>query len=193
MTILLLGLALFLATHFFTGYARGAREALIAKLGANPYKRLYSLVALIGFVLIIVGWRHAEPIPVYTPPAWGVPAAYALMTVSLILFTAAYLPAGRIKSAVGHPMILGLILFSFAHLLANGDSRSLALFASFLVYGVADRVAYRLRGDRGGQGTSVTGDALSVGGGLLSAFVVVHFTHRYVAGVPLYPQHPFGS
>lgn len=191
MILIYLGLGIFLATHLFTGYARGMREALIGRIGEVPYKGLYSVVALLGFVLLVMGWKAAEPEIVYTPPAWGTYAAYGLMVVTFVLFTAAYLPAGRIKSAAGHPMALGVILGSLAHLLANGDSRSVTVFGAFLAYGIVDRVSYRLRGDSGASGTSVSGDVGAVAGGLVGAFVMVHFLHQYVAGVALAPWELF--
>ena len=54
MTLLILGLVVFFATHVFT-MAREPRAALVGRLGEGPYKGLYSLVALAGIVLIWIG------------------------------------------------------------------------------------------------------------------------------------------
>lgn len=193
MALLYLGLTLFIGAHLFTGYARGTRQALIGKLGEGGYKGIYALISLVGFVLIIVGWRGASTAPVYAPPPWGTGAAVILMAASFILFSAVYLPAGRIKSAVGHPMVVGTILFSVAHLLANGDLRSVALFGAFLGWSLLDRLAVKLRGDLGPKGTSVLGDVGAVALGLTGGVLVAHHLHRYVAGVPLDPAHFFGG
>ena len=155
---------------------------------------LYSVIGLVGFVLIVRGWKAVGAgDPLYSTGDWALPAAYGLMVTSFILFTAAYTPAGRIKSAVGHPMVLGLILFSAGHLLVNSDPRSVIVFGSFLAYGLLDRVAVSMRGERGTQGTSVAGDAAAIGAGLVSAFIVVHFLHPYIAGVALEPGQVFGN
>ncbi|GGY44866.1 NnrU family protein [Parvularcula lutaonensis] len=192
MTALYLGLAIFMGTHLFTGFARGTRQALIEQIGEMSYKGLYSVISLIGFVLIIMGWRQASMEPVYTPPEWGPGAAVILMVLSFILFSAAYLPAGRIKSFVGHPMVVGTILFGLAHLLANGDVRSVVLFGAFFSYGILDRIAVAMRGETGPKGTSLVGDLGALGLGLLGSYLVIHHLHRYLAGVALDPAHLFG-
>ncbi len=47
MSILLLGLALFIGIHFFTTL-RGQRAAVIGRLGEGGYKGLYSVLAAAG-------------------------------------------------------------------------------------------------------------------------------------------------
>ncbi|MEM9839169.1 MAG: NnrU family protein [Pseudomonadota bacterium] len=192
MTLIYLGLALFLGTHLFSAYAPSARAAVVGKIGEGPFKGLYSLASLGGFVLLVLGWRSTVPEIIYTPPAWGLYAAYALMTVSFILFATSYLPAGRIKSLAGHPMVLGTAVAGLAHLLVNGDSRSVTVFGAFLVYGVVARVSYHLRGDKGASGTSLLGDGAAVLGGLFGGFLVVHHLHHYLSGVRLAPWLLFG-
>ncbi|MEO1041379.1 MAG: NnrU family protein [Pseudomonadota bacterium] len=185
--LLTTGLVIFLVTHLFTAYARGPRSALVARLGDGPYKGLYSLISLTGFVLLVMGWKRAVPEALYAPPSWGTMVATPLLVVAFILFTASYLPAGRIKSWAGHPMSLGAILGSFAHLLVNGDSRSVTVFGAFFLWGLADRFSYRVRGDSGAVGTSRAGDVGAIVGGLISSFVTVRFLHLYLSGVPLDP------
>ncbi|MEO1657317.1 MAG: NnrU family protein [Pseudomonadota bacterium] len=189
--MLIFGLTLFIATHLFTAYARGPRAALVARLGDGPYKGLYSLVSLAGFVILVMGWKRTAAEAVYTPPEWGAMVATPLLVFTFILFTASYLPAGRIKSLAGHPMSLGTILGSFAHLLVNGDSRSVTVFGAFFVWGLADRFSYRLRGDSGASGTSLIGDLGAIIGGLISSWVTVRFLHLYLSGVPLDPAGLF--
>lgn len=193
MAVLITGLTIFIGVHLFTGFARGSREALISKLGDGGYKGIYSLVSLLGFILIIVGWRQGSTAPVYSPPEWGPGAAVILMALSFILFTAAYLPAGRIKSFVGHPMVVGTILFALAHLLTNGDLRSTVLFGAVLGWSILDRIAVKRRGDLGPEGSSLLGDGLSIAAGLFGTYLVAHHLHQYVAGVGLDPAHFFGG
>ncbi len=70
MQLFILGLVIFFGAHLFTALARRSREGLISKIGALPYKALYSLVSLAGFLLIILGWRQADASVLYTPPAF---------------------------------------------------------------------------------------------------------------------------
>jgi len=186
MSHIILGLVLFIGTHLFTGFARGPREALIGKVGELPYKSLYAALSLVGIVLIVIGWRSSPPTSMlYTPPTWGYWSAYILVPVSFALVNSAYLPAGRIASAAGHPMILGTILFSLGHLLANGDSRSVTVFGAFFAYGVLARLAYKLRGDTGPKGTSLVGDGAALVSALIGSALFVHLLHPYFAGVSL--------
>jgi len=72
LALLILGLAIFVGVHWFTTM-RGHRAALIARVGEGPYKGLYSLVALIGFVLICYGfgqYRATGWIDIWDPPPW---------------------------------------------------------------------------------------------------------------------------
>jgi uncharacterized membrane protein len=192
MTLLLLGLILFFGSHLFTSFARGPRAALVRLLGEKPYKGLYSLVSLVGFVLIVLGWRTASVATVYVPPPWGLEAAHVLTVLAFILLTAAYIPTGRLAALTGHPMITGTGLFAGGHLLANGDLRSVLVFGSFLAYAILDRLSYRLRGDRGRSGGHWRWDLVAVAAGLLGSYLVVHHLHPYLAGVALHPEHLFG-
>src|SRR5436853_7568302 len=72
LAILILGLAVFIGTHLLTT-RRETRAALIARFGEGVYKGLYSLVSIIGIVLI--GWGFARYratgwIDVWYPPIW---------------------------------------------------------------------------------------------------------------------------
>ncbi|MBM3650967.1 MAG: NnrU family protein, partial [Alphaproteobacteria bacterium] len=55
MTILILGLALFLGIHLLTTL-RETRAAVIGRIGEGAYKGLYSLIAAIGLALIVWGF-----------------------------------------------------------------------------------------------------------------------------------------
>ena len=186
MTLFLLGIIIFFGAHLFTALARGARAGLVAKLGEGPYKGLYSLVSLAGFILIIVGWRTADASVLYMPPAWTRHVAYLLVPIAFILLAAAYLPAGRIAATAKHPMLAGVKLWAFAHLLANGEVRSVILFSAFLAYGVIDRIAVKKRGETGRPAGKAANDVMAIVVGLaVSAFVVL-YAHRYIAGIALF-------
>jgi uncharacterized membrane protein len=55
LAILVLGLATFIGAHFFVSL-RGEREKLVARIGEGRYKGLFSLVSILGVVLIIYGF-----------------------------------------------------------------------------------------------------------------------------------------
>lgn len=180
------GLAIFFGAHLAMASARGVRAALISKLGAGPYKGLYSLVSLAGFILLIVGWKSADASLLYTPPAWGRHVAYALTPVSFVLLAAAYLPAGRIAALTRHPMLAGVKVWALAHLLANGEVRSVILFGSFLAFAVIDRILVKKRGETGRAAGGPLNDLIAVAVGLAATAAVALYLHRYIAGVALF-------
>lgn len=185
MTIFILGLIVFFGAHLFTPLMRGARERLQKRLGAGAYKGLYSIVSAAGLALIIVGWPNADRTVLFVSPYWLVYAAWALTLLAFIALAAAYLPKGRIAAGLKHPMLAGVKLWAFAHLLVNGDVRSLLLFGSFLAYGVLDRILVKKRGEPTPAAGPVTNDLLAMAGGAAAWAAVFFHLHPYIAGVAL--------
>ena len=185
MTIFLLGMAVFFGTHLYTALARGSRERLVKRLGAGPYKGLYSLVSIAGFALIVIGWRSADTSLVYAPPEGGRHIAYLLTLFAFMMVAAAYAPKGRIAAAIKHPMLAGVKAWAFAHLLVNGEVRSVILFGAFLAYGVIDRIAVKRRGDNGPAPGPARNDVIALLAGVAAWAAVFLFLHPYIAGVAL--------
>jgi uncharacterized membrane protein len=187
MTLLVLGLALFLGVHTFTTL-RPARAGLIGRLGEGPYKGLYSLLSAAGLVLIVIGfgaYRGAGYVPVWDPPAGLRPVTSALNWFAFVALAAAYAPLGKIKSVLRHPMLAGVKAWALAHLLANGDLGSILLFGGLLAWAVYDRIAVKRRGARGAPASGVTaGDAIALIVGS-AAFAVMFWLHPIAFGVPI--------
>jgi len=188
MTLLIVGLLLFLAVHSTRIVAQGWRAQQILHLGEQRWKGLYSLVSIIGFVVLVYGYGLARqsPVVLYAPPAWSKPLAALLMIPAFILLFAAYVPGTRIKKAVGHPMVLGVKTWAVAHLLANGKLHDVVLFGAFLAWGVADYVSCRRR-DRAAGTVYVTGptsrDATAVIVGLVAWIAFAFWLHGWLIGV----------
>ena len=138
MLTLLFGLILFLGVHCLQALAPDWREARRAQWGELTYKGLYSLVAGIGLVLIVIGYgqARAEPVLLWTPPRGLVHASFLLMWLSMVLLVAAYVPRNAIRQRLGHPMTLGVKTWAFGHLLVNGSLADLMLFGTFLIWAV---------------------------------------------------------
>src|SRR5438067_1885171 len=130
MNALIAGLVLFLGVHSVRILADRWRTALIARAGERTWKGLYALVSLVGIVLIVWGFGQARLIPVvvWTPPPWTWPVASLLLLPAFVLIVAGNLPGTRMKRALGHPMLLGTLLWALAHLLANGGLAGIVLF-----------------------------------------------------------------
>ncbi|MBK1687504.1 NnrU family protein [Rubrivivax gelatinosus] len=152
MTQLILGLVLFLGAHSVRIYGEDWRTRLRARLGENGFKGLYSVLSLLGLVLIVRGYGDArlDPVALWTPMLWTRHLASLLVLVAFILNFAAYVPGNQIKAKLHHPMILGVKVWAFAHLLANHTLADLVLFGSFLVWALLDYRAARRRDARTG-------------------------------------------
>jgi uncharacterized membrane protein len=103
----------------------------------------------------------------------------------MILLAAAYLPKGKIAAAVKHPMLAGVKAWALAHLLVNGDVRSVLLFGSFLAYGVIDRIMVKRRGASTPAPGPVRNDLIAVVAGVAVWAAIYFHLHRYIAGVAL--------
>ncbi|HQR54633.1 MAG TPA: NnrU family protein [Burkholderiaceae bacterium] len=192
MTWLILGLLIFLGSHSVRIFAEPWRGARIAAMGLNAWKGVYSIVAIIGFVLIVWGYGLARSAPVvlFSPPVWTKHVAALLTIPAFILLAAAYVPGTRIKRAVGHPMVAGVKAWAFAHLLANGTLADVVLFGSFLVWAIVDYIAARRR-DRAAGTVYVVGpvtrDVAAVVVGLAAWAAFAFWLHAALIGV-----RPFG-
>jgi uncharacterized membrane protein len=185
MALFIAGLVIFFGTHLFTAIARGARESLVKRLGAGPYKGLYSVVSLAAFALIVLGWRGADSSLVYLPPEGGRHIAYLLTLFAFVMLAGAYAPKGKIAAAIKHPMLAGVKAWAFAHLLVNGEVRSVMLFGAFLAYGVIDRIAVKRRGDNGPAPGPWRNDLIAIVAGVAAWAAVYLYLHPYIAGVAL--------
>lgn len=144
MSLLIAGVVLWSAAHLFKAAAPALRDRVEQRLGRDPYRGLFSLVIVASLVLIVFGWKSALPRPVYTPLMGGGPIIAVLLLVGLVLFFASQF-AGNIKRFIRHPQMTGTLLWAIAHLLVNGDSRSLTLFGGFAVWALLEIVLINRR------------------------------------------------
>jgi len=147
MTMLILGLILFLGVHSTRIVADGWRTAQVARLGPNGWKGAYSVLSIVGFVLIVYGFGLARQAPTFL---WTVPTglkhvASLLTLVAFVLLVAAYVPRNGIKAKLHHPMILGVKTWALAHLVSNNTVGDMLLFGSFLLWSVFSFRAARAR------------------------------------------------
>jgi uncharacterized membrane protein len=183
------GLLVFFATHLFSAFRRRDGQGIVGAFGAGPYKGLYSLLTLAGFIALVWGYANIKPwILLADPPSFMRHIAMALMIPAMILIVAAYVPTGFIKKAVKHPMLTAVKIWALAHLLVNWDVGSLVLFGSFLAFGVIDRIAAKKRGDVGAAEATpnVLGDLISLAVGLALYGVLVYELHYILFGIDLY-------
>jgi uncharacterized membrane protein len=192
MTTLLAGLIVFLGIHSIHLFAPGWRDKQIAWIGLLPWKGLYSVVSIIGFVLIIRGFglaRH-DAGQVWLPPV-GMHHATELFTLlAALLITATYVPRNALKTSLHHPMVLGAASWALGHLLANGSAADVLLFAAFLVWGVVSFVVDRRRDITNGTqypASTARGTLVTIVVGVVVWVVFAFWLHGPLIGV-----RPFG-
>jgi uncharacterized membrane protein len=192
MTVLILGLIVFLGVHSMRIFADSWRSAQIARRGEGAWKGLYSVASIVGFGLIIWGYGLArqEPVALWAPQLWARHVASLLMLLAFIMLAAAYVPKNGIKAWVHHPMVLGVKVWALAHLLANHTLADLLLFGSFLLWAVLDFRAARAR-DRIGHVSyasgTMGGTAVTLVAGVVAWALFAFWAHGFLFGVT-----PFG-
>ncbi len=195
LAVLIVGLVVFIGSHVFVTQ-RKARAALIARTGEGPYKVLFSVVALVGLVLIVWGFAHYRVegwVQVWTPPTWMRHVTVALVWPAIIFATAAYVP-GDLKRTLKHPLLVGVKLWAFAHLLSNGDLGGIILFGSILAWAVFDRITLKRRTDPGAPPIPVRGrrnDIIAIVVGTILYLALGLVFHPLFIGIPVFgtPAH----
>lgn len=185
---LILGLVIFLGVHSVSIAAEPWRDRMTHRLGEWTWKGLYSVIAIIGFVLIIHGYGLArlDPTWLYMPPLWMRHVSFLLLLPVFPLLLAAYFP-GRIQATLKHPMLVAVKLWALAHLLTNGTVADVLLFGSILAWAVADRISLKGRTPRSIPALPRSGwnDAVALAGGLVIYVAFVLWLHRMLIGIPL--------
>jgi uncharacterized membrane protein len=181
MLLLVVGLIIFFGIHLVPTNP-GLRDSLRQRLGGLPYQLSFSVLSLLGFALIIIGYHKLQILPgknpqLWVPPTWTKHIAFTLMLPAMVLLIAAYVPS-RIRTVTKHPMLLAIKIWALAHLLANGTLGALVLFLSFLAFAVYDRISVNHRaavGPLGNRTGGLGGDIIVlVVGTALYAFMLLY-------------------
>lgn len=185
MSLLIAGLALWAAVHFVPSVGINLKQGLISRWGAKSYTVGFALLIVTSLLLIVFGWRSVVPSHIYSLPASTKPIALLLMVVAFLLFGAAK-QSTRIKRVVRHPQLSSVIVWSCAHLLLNGDTRSVVLFGGMGVWAILEIFMINKRDGEWIKEPSppwiqeLKGATISI-----VILVVVVAIHPYIAGVPV--------
>lgn len=191
MIVMVIGLAIFLGMHLLPT-SPDLRSGLVNRYGAMAYRIGFSLVSLIGLILIVVGFHKLQlnpdkAGPLWDPPLWTRHIAHVLMLPALIALVAAYIPS-HIRTKLKHPMLVAIKLWALAHLISAGSSvAALILFGSFLAYAVYDRISVKRRAGitAPAEPTSILGDVAAVGIGSALYAALLMGGHAHLIGVPV--------
>lgn len=186
--LLVIGLLLWSSLHLLPAIAPGLRAQAIERLGPGPYKGLFSILIVLAVVSIVLGFRGMPVSMLYIPPAGLRHLTMLLMPIALILFVASALP-NDLKRVIRHPQMIAVKTWALAHLLANGETRSVLLFGGLLAWAVLE-VIFINRRDGDWQKPAAVGalrTSLVVLLGL-AATAVMLFAHPWIAGVSLFSR-----
>jgi uncharacterized membrane protein len=188
MILLILGLVIFLGIHSINIFAEDWRRRQILHFGVQGWKGAYALASLVGLILIIVGFGDARMTPVllYAPSNWLRYLNILWTLIAFVLVTAAYTPRNNLKARIGHPMLAGVAIWAFGHLLAIGMLSDVVLFGAFLVWALTDFVVSRARDRRLGTVYPVgtrEGDVTTIVVGVIIWIAFAFWLHRWLIGV----------
>jgi len=188
MLMLWAGVLLFFAPHCVSIVAPHWRDRMLLRVGAARWKGGYSILASIGFTLLVLGFIEARRVPVvlYISPALMRPVSLLLMLPVFPLLLATYFP-GRFLARVQHPLLSATLLWATAHLLSNGRLPDVVLFGSFLLWALADRLSVEARAASRMRRAAPTryNDVLAIVLGLGLYALTILKLHGWLFGVPL--------
>ncbi len=181
---LISGVLVWAVVHLSPALAPRLRERLDRD---KAFRGLFALGVFAGLALVIVGWRSAVPQPAYAPPAWGATLAWPLMFAAVWLFGASH-AKGSVARRLRHPQLIAVLLWSVAHLLANGDTRSLVLFGGLGVWALLE-IPLLNRRDRDWRPQPSRAAARELLGLVIAGvlFAALVYLHPWFAGARLLP------
>ena len=186
MELLITGLALWVILHLFPAICKNARAAIVESIGLKPYRAIFALTIFSSVALIVIGWRSIEPQYLYYPEAWTRHVTFLLVLITFILFAAAKSKT-NIKRVLRHPQLTGLVIWSIGHLLANGEDRSIVLFATLGVWAILEIIVINRREGawQKPEPVPVKNDIKTVVAGVV-VYTVFMFLHPYFTGMKLF-------
>ena len=187
MTMMIVGVLVWSGVHFIPMAAGSLRARLVKRLGEPAYKGGFALTLVAAITLMVFGWRSMAPFYVYQPPAWGPLATHLVMALALVLFVASGL-ATNIRRVLRHPQLTGFALWCGAHLLSNGDGRSLVLFGGLGLWAI---LAIALLSRRDGPWVKPAPQPIGAEwkplAGAAALYAIFFLAHPYIAGISTLP------
>ena len=192
MIVLIIGLVIFFGMHLVP--VTGVKSSLIERMGEKIYQSIFSIISLVGFIIIIYGFSlidtcnsmmadcETDNFYMWDSFEYSKEISFLLMPISIIFIVASQMKS-NIKKVVHHPMLIGVLIWSFVHLLSTGDLRSIILFASFGAFSIIDIIFTRKTAEQG-ISFSILNDVVVIVVGLVLYSIILYF-HEYVSGLQI--------
>lgn len=147
MIVLILGLGLWVAGHLWRRWVPGIYDGL-----GTGARGVSALVIILSVVAMVIGYKGAEFVPLWTPPALFTPLNNLLMLVAFYTYLTTATRTGVVwlTGHLRHPQLTGFKIWCLAHLLVNGDLASLMLFGGLLAWAVVEVVLINRQSGSGG-------------------------------------------
>ena len=130
MALLILGLILYAGSHLFKRLLPDQRASM-----GDMGKAVVAVASLAGIVLMVMGYRAAPYIELWSPPAFLTHLNNLLMLIAVFLLGVGNVP-GVVRTKMRHPMLGAVKVWALAHLLVNGDLAGMILFGGLLAWAV---------------------------------------------------------
>jgi len=186
MELMLTGIVLWSLVHLMPAISPSTKIYFTNRFGENAFKLTFTLLIILAVFLIIYGWRHSTTTYLYQLPAFIYPVASLLLFFSFILFASTIIPT-RLVTYIRHPQLMFVLSWSIAHLLVNGDYRSVILFSGMAIWGLLEMIFINRRDGAWSKPanpvfmTEIKSIILSI-----VLFVVAVLAHEYLSGVSLH-------
>ena len=187
MALFLIGLFIFLTSHSSRVFAESWRNQIIDRIGEVKWKGLYTIISLIGFIVMVIGYGQARQntIVLWQPNAFLIYIALALNLIAFIFLAGSSPSNNAIRLKLKHPMILGVKVWALAHLLSNGTLVDLILFGAFLIWAILDFRSARKRPILVPEKAQISTKAtvITIASGVILWIVFLFGLHQYLIGV----------
>lgn len=127
---LILGVLLWSGAHLFKRLAPKARRGM----GASG-RGMVAAAAFLSLVLMVIGYRMADPVFLWALPLWAWHVNNTLMVIAVLLLGLGH-SKSRFNGLMRHPMLTSVVVWAIAHLLVNGDLPSLVLFGGLGLWAI---------------------------------------------------------
>ena len=158
------------------------KRPLVSRLGESGYKGMYSLISVVGLVLLIYGYERGVFFDIQSP-LWVRETSIIWMFFAWLFMVSANV-AGLMRKVTRHPMTIGLSIWGLGHAVMNPHAHAWLIFLGFSLFAAASAFTAASRGKAPSHEGSISMDLLAVAIAAVATSLSFYF-HEWIAGVPL--------